>query len=180
LFLETSLVGVGDLSDDRCMTTIATSSLHSTEPSPSALGLSGVPILVEAVVVDATCAHLESRGWRIDHVARTTARGEDIVAERAGVYLTIEAKGAGSSQRHTRRYGRPFDKGQVFICVSTAALKAMKAVSSGQRRAGLAFPDNAAFRLQVGEIAVALAALCIAVFWVAEDGTVAIDSPWPV
>ena len=46
----------------------------------------------------------------------------------------------------------------------------------GGRFAGVAFPDNAAYRKRVDRAAEALAKLAVAIFWVNEDGSVRIEN----
>jgi len=135
-------------------------------------------VLTEDAVVAAACAHLEQVGWRIDSRALATQRGDDIVASRNGVTLTVEAKGAGSSKIGTSRYGREFTSSQVYISVAAAVLRALGVASQGSALAACAFPDNPAFRKTVGKGAVALARAGVGVFWVAEDGPVSPDLPW--
>ncbi|MCZ7537832.1 MAG: hypothetical protein M5T61_19180 [Acidimicrobiia bacterium] len=105
-------------------------------------------------------------------------RGDDLVAERDGERLVIEAKGAGSSKVGTARYGKSFNKGQVFDHVGKAVLKAMRVVSAGEHRAGIALPGDAAHRAEVAKVRVALDRVGVAVFWVDESRTVTVDSPW--
>lgn len=133
------------------------------------------PKLIERFVVEATCDELRRRGWDATPVASTASRGVDIVATRGRHVLHVEAKGAGSSQQHTSRYGKAFDSRQVDTCVSKAVLRALDALSGG-RLAGVAFPDNAAYRARVDRAANALAMLAVAIFWVAEDGNVRVEN----
>lgn len=137
-----------------------------------------VAVLTEDEVIDAVRDYLVARSWRI--VARATAiqRGDDLVAERDGERLVIEAKGAGSSKPGTARFGKTFNKGQVFDHVGKAVLKAMRVVSAGAYRAGVALPGDAAHRAEVAKIRAALERLCVAVFWVDENRAVTVDSSW--
>lgn len=59
-----------------------------------------------------------------------------------------------------------------------AVLKALRVVSSGAARGGIALPGDSAHRAEVAKIHAALDRLKIAVFWVAGDGTVTVESRW--
>lgn len=101
-----------------------------------------------------------------------------LVAEKDGVRIEIEAKGAGSSKAGTARYGQHFDKGQVFDHVAKAVLKALRVASAGNALAAVALPDNPDHRAEVQRVAVALHRAGIGVFWVGESGSVVEQSPW--
>jgi Holliday junction resolvase-like predicted endonuclease len=137
-------------------------------------------MLTEENVVDAVCRDLEGRGYTIITRATVTQHGHDIVASKDGANLIIEAKGAGSSKMGTARYGSAFTSNQVFDHVAKAVLKAMRVVAGGEDRGGVALPDDASHRREVDQVIHALHAAGIAVFWVAEDGKVRVDSPWPL
>lgn len=137
-------------------------------------------MLTEGQVVEATCRELRGRGYAIVSTASVTRHGHDIVAEKEGRNLFIEAKGAGSSKQGTARYGSQFNSGQVFDHVAKAVLKALRVVSSGTGRAGIALPDNEAHHREVDQVSSALNRSGIAVFWVQESLQVLIDSPWDV
>jgi hypothetical protein len=110
--------------------------------------------------------------------ALATEHGHDVIAERNGERLFVEAKGAGSSKEGTARYGREFSRNQVFDHVAKAVLKAMRVVNAGDGRAGIALPDNADHRREIEQIRAALHASGIAVFLVSDSGDVRLDSPW--
>lgn len=133
--------------------------------------------LTEDQVVDAVCRKLSEDGFVIVQRALATQHGVDIEAQKDGQALMIEAKGAGSSKVGTARYGQEFNSNQVFDHVAKAVLKAMRVVSSGRARAGIALPDNAAHRREVEQVAAAVRLAGITVFWVRDDGEVRIDSP---
>jgi len=137
-------------------------------------------MLTEDQVVDAVCQELAEHGYAIDSRALAVQHGYDIVASKGGRALIIEAKGAGSSKEGTARFGKTFDRGQVFDHVAKAVLKAMRVVAAEEARAGVAFPDDANHRREVEQVAPALARARIAVFWVSEQGGVRSDAPWPL
>lgn len=100
-----------------------------------------------------------------------TEPGDDIVAERDGREIRVEAKGEGSEKPHTSRYGKRFSKPQVKNHVAVALYRAAR-MRSSDVRSGVAFPNNADHREMVGPIQAALDDLGIIVFWTNTDGTV--------
>lgn len=140
-----------------------------TTPQP------GVPILVEGYVVAHTADWLRDDGWDVLAVERTHAPGPDIVATKGGSRLVVEAKGAGSSLPGSKRYGKPFNKGQVTVSVANAVWTATKAVARGSLGA-IAIPDNVAYRQEIGDAQATLGRVPIVVFWVDDDGAVRLDN----
>lgn len=135
-------------------------------------------MLTEDDVVNKVRDYLVRHGWQI--VSRASARqhGIDLVAERDGVTLEVEAKGAGSSKSETARYGKHFNKSQVFDHVAKAVLKALRVTSVGTSLAAIALPDNQDHRNEVKRASLALHRAGIGVFWVSESGAVLVDAPW--
>jgi hypothetical protein len=133
--------------------------------------------LTEDAVVEAVCRKLQSVGYAIEQRALATQHGHDIVAHKDGVSLIVEAKGAGSSKAGTARYGKEFAPNQVFDHVAKAVLKALRVVSTGTARAGVALPDNASHRREVEQIRSALHQAGVIVFWVDELSEVRIETP---
>src|ERR1700727_2190606 len=98
-------------------------------------------MLTENDVVDAVARHLKTEGWTCE-TKTTIQRGIDILAERSGESLAIEAKGGGSARVGTARYGKEFDGKQKRSHVAVALLTAVQVLSDGKHRAALAFPDD--------------------------------------
>jgi hypothetical protein len=142
-------------------------------------------MLLERDVVKAVSGKLRSRGY-ITHELDTPRHGDDIIAERMAITrkLYIEAKGATSSRKSSKRFGKPFNKAQVRTHVAMAFYKAAEALSRKDEnievRAGIALPDNSDHRDAVQKIISILHRLDIAIFWVRENGRVYIDSTWEV
>lgn len=134
-------------------------------------------MLMEDEVIDAVRDHLIEQGWTVLSRARAVQHGDDLVAKRDHVRFEIEAKGASSSKPGSGRYGMPFSKAQVFDHVAKAVLKALRVISRGDARAGIAFPDNADHRAEITRVANALGQLRVTVFWVSDDGVVTEDVP---
>jgi Holliday junction resolvase-like predicted endonuclease len=136
-------------------------------------------MLTEDEVIDAVRDHLLEQGWRVLSRATAIQHGDDLIAERDGVRFEIEAKGATSSKKGSRRYGEPFNKSQVFDHVAKALLKALRVTSRGDDLAGIALPDNADHRAEITRVEKTVAQLCITVFWVSNDGVVSRDGAVP-
>jgi len=139
--------------------------------------------LTEDHVIDAVCAHLEREGWLIEHKARTTDRGVDIVARLGQVVLKIEAKGATSSKPHTARHGEPFRRGVVRGHVArafyTAAAAALEDPRPGENvLSAMALPVTPNHREFVDNIRGALERLELGVFWVEAPARVRLAAPW--
>lgn len=131
--------------------------------------------LTENKIVDAVAQHLAAAGWTIAQKLLTTDHGTDIIAERSDRpgRLLVEAKGGTSSKEHTRRFGKPFDGGQVKSHVSVAFYYA--AALQERHRADLvaiALPGDARHRAAVEAIGGAIRTLGIGVYLVADDGSV--------
>lgn len=135
-------------------------------------------MLMEDDVVDAVAELLREHDWTIESVAHAHERGDDIVAAKGGVRLRVEAKGAGSSKRGTKRYGLSFTGNQVGSHVGVAVVRALRWASAGEVQPALAFPDNEHHRGQVGPISPSLEKVGIGVFWVSEDGRARLTAPW--
>lgn len=132
-------------------------------------------MLTEDDVIDGVRDELLSQGWELVRRATANQRGDDLLMCRGGVSLVIEAKGAGSSKPGTARYGKPFNRGQVFDHVAKGILKALRVASAGDAQAGVAFPDNADHRREVDQVRPALTSAGIVVFWVDGDRHVQTD-----
>jgi Holliday junction resolvase-like predicted endonuclease len=137
-------------------------------------------MLTEDEVVAAVCSYLQAHDYEIVTRALATEHGHDVVAEKNGTQLFVEAKGAGSSKEGTARYGKAFTRNQVFDHVAKAVLKAMRIISAGSGRAAVALPDNEDHRREIDQIREALHGAGIAAFLVSDSAEVRLDSPWPL
>jgi hypothetical protein len=137
--------------------------------------------LYEKHVVDSVCHFLKRKGFSITQCLPTRAHGEDIkaLAPDQRQQITIEAKGATSSDPTSKRFGKSFSSNQVQDHVAKAVYSAAKHVSS-VRLTGVAFPKNDAHIEYVGRILPALKRLKIEVFWVSPDGGVEIARHWKI
>lgn len=92
-------------------------------------------MLTEMEIVEATASFLKGKGYSIEHcVSAVTERGDDIVARsQAGQRVVIEAKGQGSSQSYTKRFGREFSKSQKEGHLGRAMVRLMEPMSTGSK-----------------------------------------------
>lgn len=137
--------------------------------------------LFEDEVVSAVREYLQSESFRIDSYARATEHGDDIVAESGDTQVFIEAKGATSSRKGSKRYGEPFTRNQVKDHVAKAFYRAAKMRQNRGNdhvRVGVAFPKNADHEEMVSEIENALSDLGIEVLWVDRDEKVTVSGNW--
>jgi hypothetical protein len=136
-------------------------------------------ILHEFTIIEAVAKRLVSNGWKILSKCKGRERGDDLVATRNGESLRIEAKGEGSSDPGSAKFGKRFDRGETRMNVAEAFHRAVVMGDSNTDWAGMAFPDNSLYREHVGRVQNAISKLRLTVFWVAADGTVQIE-PDPV
>lgn len=137
-------------------------------------------MLNENDVIAEVRRHLEARGWDTDSV-HTRQIGIDIEAARGGEELKIEAKGATSSKRGSKRFGQPFTRDQVLSHVSRAFFTAAKLIREHPGAlVGLALPGDEVHREYIDSIEGAIGTLEIGLFWVASDGEVSVEAPWTV
>lgn len=129
-------------------------------------------LLTENQIVDAVRAHLEASGWHIVSFCHSLQQGDDIVAERGGVELRIEAKGETSAVRNSARFGQPFNSGQAYDHVAKAVLRCLRWSSRGKGLGAIAVPYNDVHWQVVSEVMPALTRAGVRVFWVREDLTV--------
>lgn len=139
-------------------------------------------MLYEDDVVDAVCAYLERNRYRIVSRCNSKQRGTDIEAQHLSSksMLRVEAKGETSKESGSKRYGKPFNNGQVVSHVSRAFYAAAAMLDSSGGRVAMAFPDTPLHRRHVGRINGAIRSLGIAVFWVAADCGVTVETQRPL
>jgi hypothetical protein len=127
-------------------------------------------MLTENDVVTAVCDFLEGHRWKIVSRCDANQRGIDVVAERRGQRLLIEAKGGTSSKSITRRYGKAFNTAQVSDHVANAVFTAMELLSAEPHAlVAVALPDDRPHQRQLEGVESALERLGIGAIWVSED-----------
>ena len=129
-------------------------------------------MLYESDVIDSVCDLLMSYNYSILQKLGTNETGEDIIAEKDGLKIYIEAKGETSSKNSTNRYGKPFSSSQVFTHVSKALFKAVSLItkeSEAELKSGMAFPKTNIHISNVNKIKYAIEKLGIIVFMVDDN-----------
>lgn len=132
-------------------------------------------MLTENDVVNAVCKKIKNEGYTIKKKCNTNQKGIDIVGEKDGSTIYIEAKGGTSSKPKTKRYGKPFNSNQVKDHVAKALLTTCETISnkSGENiDIAMAFPDNEDHRNRIAKIQPVIEKLEIILFWVKEDKSV--------
>ena len=137
-----------------------------------------MPVLDENDIVIAVRDHIAAAGWTIEQFQLSNQHGPDVLAERSGDRLRVEAKGATSSKVGSKKYGVPFDSADVEINLADALYKTCVGVDA-YRRLAIAFQDDELHRRYVGRLASPLRTLGIGVFWVAADTRAAtLEAAW--
>ena len=136
---------------------------------------SQLPLDENAVVMHCVAA-LRAAQWRVERSATTMERGIDIVAERNGARMYVEAKGVTSSKSGSNRYGMLQTSSQIFIQVSTALCTTAQLRSAEPHaEVMIAVPDHECMRRRLARIEPVLECARIGVLWVGSDGCV---TPW--
>ena len=130
-------------------------------------------LMDENFVVAAAIRALETAGWTIRSHAMTNQTGVDIVAERDGRRLYVEAKGVTSSVRSSNRYGKLHTSGQMFISTAAALLKAAEMrCEFPDALIAIALPAHVGMHARIERIIPVLERAEIGVIWVESDGNV--------
>lgn len=137
-------------------------------------------MVTEDDVVEATARALREAGWTITQQLTTKASGVDVIAEREGQRLLIEAKGYTSASTTSARYGKPFNPNQLWDHTAKAIYKALAVVSDGHDLAGIALPDDPRTVAVVAAVQPALDQLGVHVIWVDHQRALTVEIPSPL
>ena len=129
-------------------------------------------MLTENEIVEAVAAYLRKTGWEILHTKTTIQQGIDILAQKDGRKLAVEAKGGGSAKPGSARFGLHFTANQKRTHVAVALLKAMQTKCEESCEVGVALPDDLEHTRLISTVLPALVAMNICVFLVGSDRTV--------
>jgi Holliday junction resolvase-like predicted endonuclease len=133
-------------------------------------------MIYEDDVVLHTAQFIKYVGWDILQQLTSTEQGFDIIAEKNGIKLYVEAKGGTSKSKTSNRYGVPFNPNQAKDHIRKALGKVAEAITQDPTcQIALALPyekDHYDYSLKIAE---ALKRLKISIFWVTEDGQVKVD-----
>ena len=135
--------------------------------------------LTEDQITEIFCKYLTDEGWQILSRATGRIKGADIVAERGGKALCIEAKGGGSQTKGSRRYGQPFNRLQCqkHTDVAFACLPRMMARYEPDY-IGMVLPDDAHHRESVLEILPAIKKLDAGIWLISRGNIETLYSPF--
>ena len=125
---------------------------------------------------------LERRGFEITQECLPTSKhGIDLKVKKGTIELFIECKGATSSKKNSKRFGKEFDKRQIRNHISKALYQSACALTqfANQKEieAGIALPKTEKHIKCIENIKPALHKLGITIIWVCDDGRTEPDSP---
>lgn len=124
-------------------------------------------------VIDKTVVKLKSIGFNILSTCNTKEHGTDIVAEKNGFRLLIEAKGATSALEGSKRNGKPFNRNQAHNHISVAIYKVMNLRSEFKDNnfilVGICLPFEKNHREFIERVRYPLERLNVIVLWVKEN-----------
>ncbi len=129
-------------------------------------------MLTENDIVHRVAEYLKNDGYNVTQRLGTLEKGVDIIAEKAGVTLYVEAKGETSSKEASSRYGKCFSQNQAKTHVAMAILASMKILASKPEKStkvAIAFPANKDHKVLISSIEGVLKRAGIDVFMVEED-----------
>ena len=131
----------------------------------------------EAKVQARVKAWLQSQGWCVVEEAQGQTQGPDLVLERGGQTLVIEVKGrpgtryARGAQKGEKKRTLPYPQMRHYFADAFVTLLRRKA-SHPEAKLALAFPAATTYRNLARDLAWALEALDVSLFWVDRDGSV--------
>lgn len=129
-------------------------------------------MLTENDIVERVVNYLQHHGYNVTQSLGTSEKGVDIIAEKDGLTLYVEAKGATSSKESSSRFGKGFSRNQIKTHVACAVVASMKILCAKDRssiKVAIALPDDEGHRSFVSAISSSLGRLNIDVFWVSKD-----------
>ncbi len=100
-------------------------------------------MFTENDVIEYVKSHLDKQGYDKLRSCDTTQQGYDIVAEKDGKKLYVEAKGQTSSKQYSNRFNKEFTHSQKKGHVAKAIYKAMKTQTMEKNcEVAIAFPST--------------------------------------
>jgi hypothetical protein len=132
--------------------------------------------LDENAVVESVVERLRSKGYEIKQKRMTTQQGIDVIAYHPQNNITalVEAKGGTSSRAGSQRYGKSYDKNQVFDRVSKGVFTCLQLRSENQNKDSvtviLAVPEKPDyFRIYLESVSSSMKAAGIEVWYVSNE-----------
>ncbi|ABR33784.1 hypothetical protein [Clostridium beijerinckii] len=128
----------------------------------------------ENEVINKAIEKLESIGFNIISQCNTKQQGIDIEAEKNGIKLLIEAKGATSSMEGSKRNGKPFNRNQARTHISVAIYKVMSLISELKNHNsltlfGICLPFERNHIEFINNVKYSLDKLGVVILWVKEN-----------
>lgn len=131
----------------------------------------------ENEIIDIAVLKLENKGFNILSTCNTKQHGIDLVAEKNGFKLLVEAKGATSSIKGSKRDGKPFNRNQVRTHISVAIYKVMSLISESSYDkkvlVGICLPYEKNHVELINKVKNLLKRLNIIIFWVKDHDFIA-------
>ncbi|MCP4990209.1 MAG: hypothetical protein GY928_30475 [Colwellia sp.] len=131
-------------------------------------------MITENEVVEAISKYLEKKGYVIDQALTTSQKGIDVEATHptSGKYF-VEAKGATSSRKESKRFGKPFNASQIKTHIGVALLKSFQTIQLYKNdTVAIALPNNAGHRTVIESMYDPIKKSGIKVLMVNADATV--------
>ena len=134
--------------------------------------------LTEDEITEIFSNYLITKSWTILARAKGREKGSDIVAERNGDRMCIEAKGGGSQTIGSKRYGKPFERLQCqkHTDVAFACLPRMVARYK-PKYVGMILPDDEYHRESISEILPAIKQLGAGAWLVNKNKVITLNDP---
>lgn len=128
-----------------------------------------INMLTENDVIKYVAEELKKTGYNNIETVDTFQKGYDIIAEKNGIKLFIEAKGQTSS-KHSDRGGKEFTHAQKKNHVAMAVYKTMQTIENNKGcEVGIAFPGDIAHMRIIERIRPSLDKLKINVYFVNDN-----------
>lgn len=126
-----------------------------------------IKLLDENDVINYLIEYLEGQGYYIIDSCNTSKQGYDIVMEKDGRELYIEAKGDTSSKEKTNRYSKPFALSQKKHHVAMAIFKTLQTKTKKENcDIAIALPSDDVHKKLINSVHKQLEKLDITVFFV--------------
>ena len=130
-------------------------------------------MLTENDIINAVSDYLLKAGYQILRVSNTRQKGHDIIAERQGAKIFVEAKGETSSKEYTNRFGKPFNSAQIRVHVAESLYKAIATKQANPNaKVAIAFPATRTHKQLMENVFKIIHMLEIQIFFVNQDKSV--------
>ncbi|HBS86263.1 MAG TPA: hypothetical protein DEA97_06890 [Bacteroidales bacterium] len=129
--------------------------------------------MTEDQVVTILMEHLKKENWKIVYYCLGSKHGNDIVAEKQGKTMIVEAKGAMANSQSKIKKREKFDSGQIKTHFGKALVKILEEKEKfPERLYAIAHPDDADIKRAIGKIVPFLGQIGIKHYWVSLNKSV--------